>query len=255
VAGRVPADDKFTIDELARRVGLTSRTIRSYQDRGLLPPPEIIGRTGYYNSSHTSRLAMIARLLDQRFSLASISTLFEAWDSGQSLAEILGIVEDIAGPLDSEKHEMLTVAEIEEHFPRGHPEWLDRAVGIGILGAINAESYEVMSPKLLSAGEKLVGAGVPVEAMLDEGERLRADCDRIAARFVDMFVQYVWTPFSDAGRPPDELERVVDYLAVTRPLPVEATSVMIAQSMQRRFENLLADFDHTVASKTEGTPP
>ena len=38
--------DLLTIDELAQRTGLTTRNIRAYQSRGLLPPPEVRVRTG-----------------------------------------------------------------------------------------------------------------------------------------------------------------------------------------------------------------
>ncbi|MDP8987506.1 MAG: MerR family transcriptional regulator, partial [Actinomycetota bacterium] len=38
----------MTIDDLAREAGCTTRNIRSYQTLGLLPPPSIVGRVGYY---------------------------------------------------------------------------------------------------------------------------------------------------------------------------------------------------------------
>ena len=36
----------MTIDELARRAGTTTRNVRSYQTRGILPPPRMVGRVG-----------------------------------------------------------------------------------------------------------------------------------------------------------------------------------------------------------------
>ncbi len=39
---------ELTIDELARETGMTVRNIRAHQSRGLLPPPEVRARTGYY---------------------------------------------------------------------------------------------------------------------------------------------------------------------------------------------------------------
>jgi DNA-binding transcriptional MerR regulator len=251
--GGAVTDGKMTIDELSRESGATTRTIRSYQDRGLLPSPEIIGRTGYYNADHLVRLEMIARLLDQRFSLAAIGALFEAWESGQSLAQILGFVEEMAAPLERERPQRITFDEIAEVFPDGDPSWLDRSVRLGVLGEGHDGEYEVISPRMLAAGAKLVQAGVPAERMLEEGELLREDCDRIAARFVDIFVQYVWQPFIDSGRPASELKKVVDYFAITRPLPVEAMSAMIAQSMQRQFERALAELADGEAREARAT--
>ena len=47
---------EFTIDELARETGMTVRNIRSHATRGLLPPPEVRARTGYYGPDHVARL-------------------------------------------------------------------------------------------------------------------------------------------------------------------------------------------------------
>ena len=54
--------EKLTIDELARAAGTTSRNVRAHQSRGLLPPPEIRGRIGYYDQDHVTRLKLIAHL-------------------------------------------------------------------------------------------------------------------------------------------------------------------------------------------------
>jgi len=237
------ASSKMTIDELAHESGSTTRTIRSYQDRGLLPSPEIIGRIGYYGADHLLRLEMIARLLDQRFSLAAIGALFDAWETGQSLGSILGFVEELATPSEVERPRRITFDEIAEVFPDGDETWLERSVKLGVLSEVHDGEYEVLSPRIMAAGADLVKAGVPAARMLEEGEKLREDCDRIAARFVDMFVQYIWQPAIDVDRPTaaPELKKVVDYFAITRPLPVEVMSAMIAQSMHREFERVLAE--------------
>ena len=49
----------FTIDELAREAGMTVRNVRSHHARGLLPPPEVRGRTGFYGTEHVERLRLI----------------------------------------------------------------------------------------------------------------------------------------------------------------------------------------------------
>ena len=49
VHGSAVADpDQLTIDELAAQSRVPSRTIRYYQSKGVLPPPEIKGRVAYY---------------------------------------------------------------------------------------------------------------------------------------------------------------------------------------------------------------
>src|SRR4028118_1034394 len=52
----------MTIDELARETGMTVRNLRAHQSRGLLPPPEVRGRTGYYGREHVDRVEPIKEL-------------------------------------------------------------------------------------------------------------------------------------------------------------------------------------------------
>jgi DNA-binding transcriptional MerR regulator len=80
-----------TIDELAAANGVTTRVIRSFQTMGLLPHPELRGRTGLYGAEHQERLRCILRLQGLGFSLQSLSVLFDAAARGASLREVLGM--------------------------------------------------------------------------------------------------------------------------------------------------------------------
>jgi DNA-binding transcriptional MerR regulator len=91
--------EALTIDELAASAGTTTRRIRSYQTLGLLPHPELRGRTGFYGTRHRERLSAILRLLDRGFSLESLGLLFGAFDAGHSLATVLGLPETQAAAI------------------------------------------------------------------------------------------------------------------------------------------------------------
>jgi DNA-binding transcriptional MerR regulator len=80
-----------TIDELAAVGGTTTRRVRSFQTLGLLPYPELRGRTGLYGPAHRERLWAILRLQQQGFSLESLGVLFGALAAGRSLADVLGV--------------------------------------------------------------------------------------------------------------------------------------------------------------------
>ncbi len=69
------ASDRCTIGQLSEQVGMTVRNIRAYQARGLLPPPIVDGRVGYYTRLHRDRLTMIRRLRADGFNLVAISAL------------------------------------------------------------------------------------------------------------------------------------------------------------------------------------
>ncbi len=87
----------MTIDELAVAAGTTTRRIRSLQTLGLLPHPALRGRTGMYGEVHRVRLAAVLRLQGQGFSLESVGVLLRALDTGESLADVLGLAQPVAG--------------------------------------------------------------------------------------------------------------------------------------------------------------
>ena len=82
--------DLFTVDELARRAGSTTRSVRAYQTKGLLPPPRKIGRIAYYGPEHLARLHLIERLLSRGFLLSAIGDLLRASEQGSGLDGLLG---------------------------------------------------------------------------------------------------------------------------------------------------------------------
>jgi DNA-binding transcriptional MerR regulator len=92
----MPAGPTLTIDQLAAATGTTSRRIRSFQTLGLLPRPELRGRTGLYGEGHISRVSAIVRLQDRGFSLESLVVLFAGLEAAQSLAEVLGVTAPLA---------------------------------------------------------------------------------------------------------------------------------------------------------------
>ena len=48
------------------------RNVRAYAARGLLPPPRLVGRTGYYGREHVARLLLVREMLAEGYSLAMI---------------------------------------------------------------------------------------------------------------------------------------------------------------------------------------
>lgn len=65
-------DSRLTISDVARRTGVTRRTIRYYVEIGLLPPPSGGGRAAVYGEEHVERLALIKDLQAMRLSLDEI---------------------------------------------------------------------------------------------------------------------------------------------------------------------------------------
>lgn len=86
-----PLTVELTVDQLARRAGTTTRNIRAFQTLGLLPRPLLRGRTGLYGQEHLDRLTAILRLQERGFSLGAVGVLFEAWQEGLTLEQVLGV--------------------------------------------------------------------------------------------------------------------------------------------------------------------
>lgn len=237
----------MTIDSLARRSGTTTRNIRAYQAQGLLPPPSVVGRTGYYDDGHLGRLRLIARLQERGFSLAGIAELLRAWEERRSLGEVLGFEEALTAPWSDEVPETVSIEELAQQFPEAvdDPALAMRAIELGLVEPV-PEGFRVPSPALLRAGSELVAVGIPLAVTQDEVAALRDDMARIAARFVALFERYVWAPFVEAGMPADRLPDVTDALRRLRPLAEVAVRATLAPAMEEATATSTAAQVHAV---------
>lgn len=77
------------LEELARRAGVSPRTVRYYIQRGLLPAPEFKGADTSYTEAHLLGLRAIRKLQDAYWPLDAIASAL----SGKSEGELRGIVE------------------------------------------------------------------------------------------------------------------------------------------------------------------
>lgn len=88
--------DKFKISELAKEFDITTRSIRFYEDVGLLEP-ERKGSMRQYSHRDKTRLKLILRGKRLGFSLAEIKELFALYDTHQEdtqLVKMLKIIDD-----------------------------------------------------------------------------------------------------------------------------------------------------------------
>lgn len=75
------AAEAFSITDLSREFGVTSRTLRFYEDEGLLHP-ERRGSSRLYSRADRARLAWILRGRAVGFSLADIRELLDLYAPG-----------------------------------------------------------------------------------------------------------------------------------------------------------------------------
>src|SRR5271167_1830751 len=78
------ADDEMTIGEVAREFGVTLRTLRFYEDRGLIRPRRL-GNSRFYAGADRVRLAMILKGKQLGFTLTEIADLIGAEDAASEI--------------------------------------------------------------------------------------------------------------------------------------------------------------------------
>lgn len=237
---------RLRIDELAARTGVTSRNIRAYQARDLLPPPTVEGRTGYYGEEHVQRLELIDELQDRGFSLAAIKQTLEAWSQGGDLSHLIGFHNVLMAPWSEEDSEVATAEELFERFPeaRDDPELVERAVEQELIVPLEDDTrFEVPSPLLLQAGEALAEAGVPLHDILTMVESVRADMADVAQRFVDLVGEHVVLPVAQGEATDGEVEEVLETTRRLRPIALEVVRPFLAQELERSIERAIRELD------------
>ncbi len=216
-----PANGEMTIRELAERTGMTVRNIRAHQTRGLLPPPVVHGRTGYYNEDHVARIELTREMQADGLNLEAIRRLLEGVDG--AVTEVVDFTRTLRAPFEEEAPEIVEMAELAEVWKkeveegRGF-EMLERGEKLGVIRSLPDGKVEVISPRMMAAAAALAEVGMGPDAVLATAEKLRRKVNDIAQIFTQLFLEQVWEPFDRAGRPDGDWPKVRQALDRTRPL-------------------------------------
>jgi DNA-binding transcriptional MerR regulator len=225
----------LTIEQLAAESGMSVRNIRNHHTRGLLPPPEVRARVGYYNSEHVARLRLILDLQADGFNLAAIERLLSGSDG---LAErLLGLRQAVTTPFEPESAELITAQELAERFGEVDAKDIERVRKLRLLVPLGDGRFEVPSPALLAAAEEVLALGIPLSAALVLVERVKRDCDSISRAFTKLFLRELWEPFEQAGQPDDRWDELIEAVNSLRPLASEALLALFKQSMTTQLED------------------
>ncbi|WP_405784123.1 MerR family transcriptional regulator [Streptomyces sp. NBC_00859] len=224
------------MEDLAHHSGATVRTIRAYQDRGLLPKPQRRGRSNVYGDSHLARLHQIAELLDRGYTLASIKELLEAWDAGRGLGGVLGLAAEVSGPWTDEEADRISRAELDTRFG-GVPddEAVAEAVALGVLERVagHDDEFLVPSPQELTVAVELHAAGVPLKAISVHLRELRGQVEHIASRFLEFTTEHVFARYLGPGLPTDaHVAEAASLVRRLRPLAQQSVDAELARAMR-----------------------
>jgi DNA-binding transcriptional MerR regulator len=254
-----PANGEMTIGELAKRTGMTVRNIRAHQTRGLLPPPVVHGRTGYYNEDHVARIELTRELQAEGLNLEAIRRMQESVNGAAT--EIHDLTRTLRAPFEEEAPEIVELAELAELWKkeveegRGF-EMLERGEKLGVIRSLPDGKVEVISPRMMAAAAALADVGMSPDAVLAAAEKLRRKANDIAQLFTRLFLEQVWEPFDQAGRPEGDWPKVREALDRTRPLGADVLmgvfQIAMAEATDKAMGRAIRDVARSETERAAG---
>ncbi|MBR8741168.1 MerR family transcriptional regulator [Nocardiopsis sp. MG754419] len=233
---------EYRIDELARLAESTVRNVRVYQDRGLLAPPRRQGRVGIYSEAHLARLRLIGQLLRRGYTFANIGEMFQVWERGGDLSEILGFESAIGDAWTDEIADYVGLGEIRELFGKDvTPRTIRRALELRVLER-DGLRFRIPSPRLFHAGVELVKLGMSVDSVLDIAENLRHRIGDVSEHMVRTVTDHIvdeYTPGSVIRA--DEVAQIAELIRRVRPLAQQAVDAVLAQEMAHHLSDVMGD--------------
>jgi DNA-binding transcriptional MerR regulator len=222
---------------------MTVRNIRAHQTRGLLPQPVVRGRTGYYNEEHVARIELTREMQADGLNLEAIRRVLEAGDD--SASEIFDFTRALRMPFEDESPEIYEESEIAAAWGATSvdPKLIARAEKLGMMRSLPDGRLEIISPRMQQAAVELAELGVGPEAAIEIAEKLRRNADGVARNFVDLFVDEIWKPFDEAGRPEQDWPRIRETLERMRPLAAQGLlavfQIAMAEATEKASERTL----------------
>jgi DNA-binding transcriptional MerR regulator len=229
----------LTVEQLAYETGMSVRNIRNHQSRGLLPPPEVRARIGYYGLEHVARLRLIQEMQSEGFKLSAISRLIG--EHGADADRFVGLRQAVTAPFATESPEVYSREELVEKFGADDDKLLDKAQRLGLLVDLGEERFEAPSPALLRAAEEVLGMGIELPAALAAIEKLERNSQASARTFVNLFVDELWKPFDQAGRPEEGWDELIAAIGRLRPLAFDALNATFRLTLTTEIEKAFGE--------------
>jgi DNA-binding transcriptional MerR regulator len=234
-----PGSGEYRIDDLARLAGTTTRNVRVYRDRGLLPPPLRVGRIALYNDTHLTRLRLITSMLDRGYNIAHVREMLSAWEEGKNLGDVLGLETAIVGTWTTEKSETMPLSEARRLI--NDTKAFDRLVRLQVIRIDDAQAT-ITRPKLIDAFNEIRGYGMNMDKLVDLHEQIVPLIDQISEMLVRAGAEHV----ADRIKPREalpadtEIAELITMLVRFRTQAVASVTATLASSIESTIESLVS---------------
>jgi DNA-binding transcriptional MerR regulator len=234
-----PVSGEYRIDDLARLAGTTTRNIRVYRDRGLLPPPLRVGRIALFNDTHLTRLRLITSMLNRGYNISHVREMLSAWEEGKNLGDVLGLESAIVGTWTTEKSQTLPLAEAQRLI--NDAKAFDRLVGLQVIRVDGAEAT-ITRPKLIDAFNEMRGYGVNMDKLIDLHEHIVPLVDKISEMLVRAGAEHVAERIKPREALPadTEIAELITMLVRFRTQAVASVTATLASSIESTIESLVS---------------
>lgn len=233
--------NRYRVDELAAKAGVSVEVLRSYQSRGLLPAPEHEGRVAWYGDGHLDRLQRIRDLKAKGWSLRSIAA---------SLEEAVGAAGP-ALPVASPADDVLDLAGLAERT--GVPvavlrSWEASGVIHARHDAAGRAGFGTADVNAVRALLALLGTGVPMEEFMAVASLQLAAVEDVASGTFDLFLKYLRDPLLARDLPPRvEADRMAGGLR----LLLQSVGTLVAYNFQRTILDVATAYVDEHGTKEE----
>lgn len=239
---------ELTVDQLAAEVGMTVRNVRAYASRGLIPPPRLVGRTGFYGPHHVARLTVVRQMLAEGYTLAAVERLLAAAPPEAGAAE-LGVLRAVVSPWLPEEPEEVDAAVLAARAGvQPDDADIDLLVTIGVVEWVGPGRVRVLNPGLLAAGSQVVRMGIPVRDVVRIQRKVARHARQAAQLYVELIRDTVWRDFVHAGMPAEEWAHVQDVIEHLQPLAGQALLATFRTAMAEAIEQAMGEEADVIAA-------
>jgi DNA-binding transcriptional MerR regulator len=229
---------RYRVEQLAAACDVSVDTVRYYQSRGLLAPPERQGRVAWYGAEHAARIRDVRSLQRKGLTLTAIKRVLDG-ELGTPDVDLAAAVHAARG--NGAEDELLALEDFSHRS--GVPASLIQAVereGIKLGRTVDGvERYTPADIEMVRAALRLLEFGLPLGELLALARETNLAMVRLAGRAVELFDEHVRKPIRDTAESDaaaaSQLVQAFDALlpAVTNLVANHFRRVLLAEAEER----------------------